>query len=63
MPLISDLSAVNPLQNKCICHLFDGYLEVCAFLQISEIHATKSDFENNWAWHVRVKHQQNIFQK
>jgi hypothetical protein len=32
---ISDLSAVNPLQNECICHLFDGNLgELGAFLQI-----------------------------
>jgi hypothetical protein len=36
LSLISDCSAVNPLQNECICHLFDG--DLGAFLQI---YATK----------------------
>jgi hypothetical protein len=38
----SDWSAVNPLQNECICHLFDGNLgELGALLQTWEIQATK----------------------
>jgi hypothetical protein len=50
---ISDWSAVNPLQNECICHLFDGNLgELGAFLQtyIWEIQEPKSViFKIIWA--------------
>jgi hypothetical protein len=42
---ISSWSAVNPLQNECICHLFDGNLgELGAFLQT---YGKLCDFQNN----------------